>query len=398
MREGLFARFDFSAPTPLPMTPTSLPIGIIGYRGFGAFCTEAFQEAGTGRVVAYAGRDKAAMDAVARKYGVLRTYTDWRELIIDPAVEIVHIVTPPDLHTEMALSALGAGKHVFAEKPLATTDEDARRILDVSNKTGKLVGINYVMRYDPLYQLVAQIAQSHVLGALTHVGFENYASDEGLGDDHWFWDKTQSGGIFVEHGVHFFDIIGAIVGAGADSVLGRTWTRTDGTDKEDRVQAIVTYGNGVEASYYHAFNRPGALEKQTAHFAFERGHVTLDGWIPTTLHLSAIVSDDDLAALRELMPVTVVDDESFSGKAGRTVRGSGHNYHVRHRVHAQERLAAPTPVYKKAVGDALSDFMFAIQDPSHIRRVTAEDGARSLAVAVAARRSAETGQAVAPAL
>ncbi len=380
------------------MTTTSLPIGIIGPRGFGAFCTEAFREAGTAHVVAYAGRGQAALEAAARQYNVSRTYTDWRALIADPALEIVHVVTPPGLHAEMAVAALRAGKHVFAEKPLATTDEDARRILETAREAGRLVGINYVMRYDPLYQLVLEIAQSQILGALTHVGFENYASDEGLSDDHWFWDKPQSGGIFVEHGVHFFDIVGAIVGAPALSVLGQTWTRPDGTAKEDRVQAIVTYASGVEASFYHAFNRPGALEKQTAHFAFERGHVSLDGWIPTTLHLSAIVSDNNLAALRELMSVTVVDDEGFSGSAGRTVRGGGQDYHVHHRVHAQERLAAPTPVYKKAVGDAMTDFVRAIGDPAHVRCVTAEDGARSLAVAVAARRSAEEGQAVAPAL
>ncbi len=380
------------------MTHSSLPIGIIGYRGFGAFCTEAFRDAGAGHVVAYAGRDKAAMDAVAQKHGVLRTYTDWRALVADPAVQIVHIVTPPDLHAEMAVAALRAGKHVFGEKPLATTNQDARRILDAGRDAGKLVGINYVMRYDPLYQLTQQIAQSAVLGALTHVGFENYASDEGLGDDHWFWDKPQSGGIFIEHGVHFFDIVGSIVGAQADSVLGRTWTRPDGTHKEDRVQAIVSYANGMEASFYHAFNRPGALEKQTAHFAFERGHISLDGWIPTTLHLSAIVSQSDLDVLRELLSVTVVDDESFPAETGRTVRGNGKTYHIHHRVHAQERLAAPTPVYKKAVGDALTDFVLAIQNPAHIRRVTGEDGARSLAVAVAARQSAEEGRAVAPAV
>lgn len=380
------------------MTPLPLPIGIIGYRGFGAFCTEAFREAGAGRVVAYAGRDQAAMEAAANQYGVLRTYTDWRALVRDPGVEVVHIVTPPGLHAEMALAALRAGKHVFGEKPLATTNADAARILDAGREAGKMVGINYVMRYDPLYQLVMQIARSGVLGPLTHVGFENYASDEGLGDDHWFWDPAQSGGIFVEHGVHFFDIVGAIVGARAESVLGRTWTRPDGTQKEDRVQAIVSYANGVEASFYHAFNRPGALEKQTAHFAFARGHVSLSGWIPTTLHLSALVSESELGVLQSLMPVTVVDDEGFAGTQGRTVRGSGQDYHVHHRVHAHEQLAAPTPVYKKAVGDALSDFVRAIHDPAHVRRVTGEDGATSLAVAVAARRSAETGQPVAPAL
>lgn len=376
------------------MTQGLLSIGIIGYRGFGAFCTEAFAQGNAGRVVAYAGRDALAMAAEAHKQGVSRTYTDWRELVADPGVDLVHIVTPPDLHAPMAIAALQAGKHVFVEKPLATSLEDAQAILAEGQAAGRVVGINYVMRYDPLYQIVQAIARAGVLGALAHIGFENYASDEGLADNHWFWDKAQSGGIFVEHGVHFFDIIGAIVDAPAQSVVGRTWSRADGTGKEDRVQALVTYANGVEASFYHAFNRPGALEKQVAHFAFERGHVTLDGWIPTTLHLSAIVSDDDLAVLHTLLPVTVVDDEDFSPPAGRDVRGSGKTYRVQHRIHAREQLAAPTPVYKKAVSDALADLAATIADPAHTPRVSGEDGATSLAVALAAARSASEGRPV----
>lgn len=370
------------------MASSLINIGIIGYRGFGAFCTGAFHASGAGRVVTYAGRDEQAMADTAREHGVARTYTDWRALVADPEVELVHIVTPPELHAAMAVAALQSGKHVLVEKPLATTAEDAQAILNAAQASGKVAGVNYVMRYNPLYQIVLRIAREGYLGALTHAEFQNYASDEGLNDDHWFWDKAQSGGIFVEHGVHFFDIIGAIASTRPRRVLGQTWTRGDG--KEDRAQALVTYADGVEASFYHAFNRPGALERQHAHFAFERGHVTLEGWTPTTLHLNAIVSDDDLTGLRRVLTVTVVDDEDFPG-AGLEVRGGGQTFRVRHRVHARETLAAITPVYRKAVGDALADLVAAIQDPSHRRLVTAEDGAQSLNVALAARRSAELG-------
>ena len=370
------------------MTSAPLAIGIIGYRGFGAFCTEAFHDSGAGRVVAYAGRDAQAMEETAHAHGVARTYTDWRALVADPDVDLVHIVTPPDLHAQMAVAALQSGKHVLVEKPLATTDEDAQAILAAAQTSGKIAGVNYVMRYNPLYQIVLRIAREGYLGDLTHAEFQNYASDEGLDDGHWFWDKAQSGGIFIEHGVHFFDIIGAIAGTRARRVLGQTWTRGDG--KEDRVQALVTYADGVEASFYHAFNRPGALEHQRAHFAFAKGHITLDGWTPTTLHLSAIASDDDLTGLRRVLPVTVVDDEDFPG-AGLDVRGGGQRFRVQHRVHARETLAAITPVYRKAVADALVDLAAAIHDPAHPRLVTAEDGAQSLRVALAARRSAERG-------
>jgi predicted dehydrogenase len=341
-------------------------------------------------VVAYAGRDAEAMAATARLHDVPHTYTDWRALLADPAVELVHIVTPPDKHAEMAIAALRAGKHVLIEKPLTVTNEEADAILAAARGAGKIAGINYVMRYDPLYQAVTQIARAGWLGDLTHVGFENYASDEGLGDDHWFWDPAQSGGIFVEHGVHFFDAIGDIVQAPARRVVGQTWTRDDGTGKEDRVQATVTYANGVDATFYHAFNRPGDLERQTAHFAFERGHVTLGGWIPDTLHLDALLAGAEaLDGLRGLLPTLEVVQEH---PQGRSVHGHGRDYPVRSLVRASERLGTPTQVYRRAVCDALADLAAAVRDPAHHPRVTADDGAASLRVAIAARRSAETGR------
>jgi len=366
-----------------PLSPPQPPlrIGLIGPRGFGAFCAGAYHDAGVAQVAAFAGRDAENLKMLAARHGVARTYTDWRAMLADPDVELVHIVTPPDRHAEMAVAALRAGKHVLVEKPLATTNADAEAILEAARAAGKIAGINFVMRYDPLYQTVQAIARAGWLGALTHVGFENYASDEGLGDDHWFWDPVASGGIFVEHGVHFFDIIGAVVGAPARDVSGRTWTRGDGTDKQDRVMALVTYANGVEASFYHAFNRPGALEKQTAHFAFERGHVTLRGWIPTSLDLTAIVDGAGRAGLAALLPLEVVADDDTPA----TVRGNGKALAVTARVRAHQTLGGPTPVYLRAVQDAMADLARAVRDPSHRPLVTAEDGAASLRVALAAR-------------
>lgn len=373
------------------MNPIPIAIGLIGPRGFGTFCAEAYKEGTAGQVIAFAGRDPAVLAAAARQCGVAKTYTDWREMLRDPAIELVHIVTPPDKHAEMAVAALEAGKHVFVEKPLATTNADAQAILAAARKSGKIAGVNFVMRYNPLYQAVQTITRAGWLGALTHVGFENYASDEGLGDRHWFWDPIASGGILIEHGVHFFDIIGAVADSPARDISGRTWTRADGTGKEDRVQSLVTYENGVEASFYHAFNRPGALEKQMAHFAFQRGHLTLHGWIPTTLDLTAVVDEAGFAGLEGLLAVETADTDEF-GPFGRRIRGNGHEFFVSRRISAHLSLGDPTPAYRTAVQAALADMSAAIRNPSHIRRVTAEDGAESLRVAVAARDSAHAAQ------
>ncbi|MBQ0906006.1 Gfo/Idh/MocA family oxidoreductase [Micromonospora sp. U21] len=59
-----------------------------------------------------------------------------------------------------------------------------------------------------------------MLGPVRRLAFENDASDEDLGPEHWFWDERASGGIFVEHGVHFFDAADALVGSTPESVQG----------------------------------------------------------------------------------------------------------------------------------------------------------------------------------
>ena len=159
------------------------------------------------------------------------------------------------------------------------------------------------------------------------------------------------------------------------------------------MQAVVTYAGGAEASFYHAFNRPGALEAQTAHFAFQRGHIVLNGWTPTTLSLTALVSESDFAALQAALPMPLTEDADFAPING-TVRGSGNSYPVSRRVHAEWRLGDPTPIYKQTVADAMADFLRFLNDPAHAPRVTGEDGAVSLAVAVAAVRSAQEGHEV----
>lgn len=368
-----------------------IKIGIIGYRGFGAFCTDAFHSTGRARVVAFAGRDQVAMAACAEQYDVPFTFTNWQELVDCPDVELVHIVTPPDMHAEMAIAAINAGKHVLIEKPMATSTADAARILEAVNAHPEcIVGVNYVMRYNPLYALVSALTKSGCLGKLTHVSFQNYASDEGLGDDHWFWKPEEAGGIFIEHGVHFFDIVGSIIDSPPTTVFGQTWNRTDATGKEDRVQANVTYKSGATATYYHAFNRPGLLEKQLIHFAFELGHIDLAGWNPNSMTLESIGNDDQMGTLRGL--IANVDIAPLNSGNG-SVRGNGIDHSVELRATATVDVGDQGALYSREVGDALVDILDKIGDPgNHTLRVTTSDGALSLAVAVAAARSAASGR------
>ena len=126
-------------------------------------------------------------------------------LLNDPRVELVAIATPPAGHAELTLAALRGGRHVFCEPPLATTLEDATEVLAAAaGPDAPRLTVDHVLRRNPLYALLGRLGQA-VLGPPRRFALENLASDEHLGRDHWFWDREVSGGIQVEHGVHFFD-------------------------------------------------------------------------------------------------------------------------------------------------------------------------------------------------
>ena len=87
-------------------------------------------------------------------------------------------------------------------------------MIEAAHKRSRLLSVNLMQRYNPIFDAVERLIQGGALGELLHGYFENYASDENLPREHWFWDRAKSGGIFIEHGVHFFDLFAGWLGKG----------------------------------------------------------------------------------------------------------------------------------------------------------------------------------------
>ena len=104
-----------------------LRIGVIGLGWFGEFHCDAIMGVPNLELAALCTRTPERLKAMAAKFGVGKTTRDYRELLADPGIDAVSIVTMWDQHTEPAVAALEAGKHVFLEKPIASTVEDAAR-------------------------------------------------------------------------------------------------------------------------------------------------------------------------------------------------------------------------------------------------------------------------------
>ncbi|MGA7881527.1 MAG: Gfo/Idh/MocA family oxidoreductase [Terrimicrobiaceae bacterium] len=116
------------------------------------------------------------------------------------------------------------------------------------------------MRYDPLNQAVAGILEAGLLGAPLHAFFENYAGDTPLGPGHWFWKPQISGGIFIEHGIHFFDLFRMWFGPG--EVVAAQQSERPAGGIIDQVHCTVRYGSALLANFYHGFHQSSRMESQ----------------------------------------------------------------------------------------------------------------------------------------
>ncbi len=158
--------------------PAGVGVGMIGYAFMGRAHSLAWDTVGRvfdvplrPRLAAICGRDRAATEAAAARFGWAAAETDWRALIARDDVQLVDICAPGDLHAPAAIAALEAGKHVLCEKPLANTLAEAEAMssaADAARDGGAraMVGFNY--RRVPALALARRLVEQGRLGSLRH--------------------------------------------------------------------------------------------------------------------------------------------------------------------------------------------------------------------------------------
>jgi predicted dehydrogenase len=351
--------------------------------------------------VAVADRDpeRAAALAAAHRLDAVAP----ERLLADGRVGVVAVATPPAGHARLVLDALAAGRHVFCEQPLATRLEDATEVLRAAVRPGApRLTVDYVLRRNPLYALLDRLRRE-LLGPPRRFAFENLASDEHLGPDHWFWDREVSGGILVEHGVHLFDACAFLLGSQPELVQAVEASRADG--RVDTVVATACHPGGATASFAHAFAHPARAELQWTTLDWGTARATLVGWVPVELQLEAWAGGQALGSLQRLAAdsagTLAVPGYRPSGAERLKVellelaRQAGGDHHLRLWATLGGMAARPR-VYRESVRAGLADLLTAIAGGGQ-PLVSPADGWHGLAVALAAQDAAATGTASRPA-
>lgn len=138
----------------------------------------------------------------ALRFGAQYCASDYVEILNDPEIQVVVIVSRNQQHASQALAALRAGKHVFVEKPMAITEDECRELADAVSETGKQLTIGFNRRYAPSYlALKKRIAKRHGPAVLNC-----RINSPGISGSYWMADPAIGGAILGE-GCHFVDLM-----------------------------------------------------------------------------------------------------------------------------------------------------------------------------------------------
>lgn len=181
--------------------------GVVGTGFIGQVHIEILRRLGNVEVVALA--DKFSPDVTAEKLNVPHCFTDYKEMINTMDLDFVHICTPNHTHFEIAMYALSHGVHVLCEKPMTTSIDDAKKLVDKAAETGLIAAINFHNRFYPMTNHMRNIIRDGDLGEIFSIS-GTYCQDWLLFDTDYSWrlNASESGNtrVVADIGSHWMDL------------------------------------------------------------------------------------------------------------------------------------------------------------------------------------------------
>ncbi|KHF40879.1 Gfo/Idh/MocA family protein [Halalkalibacter okhensis] len=180
-----------------------------------------------------------------------KAYTSYDELLLSPDVDAVSVCTPNYLHAPISIAALKAGKHVLCEKPMATSSEDAEKMIEAAKENNKKLMIAHNQRFVPSHQKARQLIEAGEVGkiysfrtAFGHGGPEGWSAD---GSESWFFRKEEAFiGAMGDLGVHKTDLLRFVLGEEFVEVGAFIETSAkQNTDVDDTAVCVLKTKSGI---------------------------------------------------------------------------------------------------------------------------------------------------------
>lgn len=324
--------------------------GVIGLGWFGEVHADALAAMPGIELAALCTRRADRLAEVADRYGVARRYTDYRELLADPAVDALSIVTHYYDHADIAVEALRAGKHVLLEKPMAATVEECDRIVEAARQASGLFMVGHICRFDPRVALAKEAIDAGRIGRIVSMHARRNLS------------KTI--------GRMVLDKISALVGDGIHDADLMLWF--------DRSKPVSVYGQEVH---------PGTNKHPDA------------GWAMMRLESGAVGVVESVWCLPESTPYQIDARMEVIGTEGAIYINCGEaglTIHDATGGHMPDTMYWPKPFGERfgILRAELRYFADCVLQERKPERITPEESREAVRLVAAATESAQTGKVV----
>lgn len=265
----------------------ALQAGVVGVGLVGSPHIEAIARTGLGQVAAVAASSPASAQRAAERHGVPTVYADWRALVDDPAIDVVHNCTPNHVHEQVASAALAAGKHLITEKPLAATLQEGVALVRACADSSTISALCHNYRH---YAMVAEARELIAEGAIGEVFavhgvyLQDWLSD--VSARNWRLSPEQSGPstTFADIGTHWCDLAMHLLGERVQSVCASTASR-HGRPADDHGGVLLRFEGGALGTLTASQVSPGAKNSFRIRFDGSDGSLYWDQEHPEELWL-----------------------------------------------------------------------------------------------------------------
>jgi predicted dehydrogenase len=222
-------------------------------------------------------------EALQRELKTCLTATDYHQALGDPDVDVVAICLPHHLHAPVAIAAAQAWKHILCEKPLATSLDEADRMIAAADQSGAILMVAENVRFDPLYRKVRDLVQGGVIGrpAVIQVTRETYLTRSFAEERRWYLDQQAAGGgIMMAGGIHDFEALRMLVGEVESVQSLRARQRFAEMQGDDTSVAMVRFAGGavgtlVESSVMKSLPTAAGAEVHTLRIDGDDGSLSV---------------------------------------------------------------------------------------------------------------------------
>lgn len=253
-------------------------IGIVGVGFMGHMHGNVYKLLDNAQLVGCVSKKPETRAKYAQEFGI-KAYDSLEAMLSAEQLGAVDICLPTYLHKEFSVKVANAGKHVFCEKPMALTGDDADEMIAAAKANGVQLMIGHCIRFWPEYAMLKQIKEDGRLGKLLSVNLTRYGAFPTWSSDNWLADPSKAGGGVLDMHIHDTDFAHYLLGM-PDSI--HSWGTIDDRGPS-HVFTTMTFGDTV-AHLEGGWNLPATTPFKHAFRAiFQRGLAIMDGG-PLTIH------------------------------------------------------------------------------------------------------------------